>query len=210
MNAKLHGLTLTAPWSILCVAPVLDLAPLRVVALDRDVVLGEPLKKHETRGYRLTGTPRPLLIHTGKGDAGMRDVITKLGGGVRRFVDPFASALRACGYSDLDPWQVHYEEKVLSKEWGSGQVIKLGCVTGLVKVSHIISTTDAMFPSSQFSQGPAHSADHALGNWGPRRFAWRMTEPWLAPRPFHVRGMQSVWQVPEYIQYLLRDQGAAI
>lgn len=199
--SDLHGLTLTAPWGTLCVAPVLDTAPLEAIGF-LDATRGLPLKRHETRGYRLSGVPRRLLIHNGKGDGGMRDSITECRDGALRFVQPYAAALLACGYSDLDPWQLNYAEKMRVH---GGTAIQLGCVQGIVTVQHIISTVD-----HAASDGPVHALDRTLGNWAPRRFAWRMADPWVVPKPFHVRGMQSVWHVPEYIRVLLRDQGAAI
>lgn len=202
--SDLHGLTLTAPWGTLCVAPVIDTAPLEAIGF-LDAVVGVPLKIHETRGYRLSGTPRRLLIHNGKGNAGMRDSITERGAdGVYRFVQPYAAALRACGYSDLDPWQLGYDRLVAEREEG-GNAIQLGFIQGLVTVARIVSTT-----SQDPADWPAHAIDKALGNWEPRRFGWRLQDQWVLPRPFHARGMQAVWKVPEYIQGFLRDQGAVI
>jgi hypothetical protein len=199
--SDLHAITLTAPWGTLCVAPVIDLAPLKAAGIHCGAI-GEPLKLHETRGYRLGGGVRRLMIHNGKGDAGMRESITERRDGAWRFVDPYAAALRACGYSDLDPWQAGYANATANHIVG-GRPIQLGFVQGLVTVPHIISTTDPAY-------GPAHQIDRLLGNWEPRRFAWRLTNQWLVPKPFHARGMQSVWKVPDYIQEALRGQGGVI
>jgi hypothetical protein len=196
----LHGLTLTVPWGTLSVAPVITTAPLEAIGF-LDATIGVPLKLHETRGYRLKDAPRRLLIHNGKGDAGFRESIVERRDNAWRFIQPYAAALRACGYSDLDPWYPNYEERVRSE--GPLNVIRLGYVQGLVTVTRCISTTDP-------EHGPAHELDRALGNWQPKRFGWRMEDQWVVPRPFHARGMQAVWHVPEYIQAMLRERGAAI
>lgn len=199
----LSAITLTAPWAQLCVAPLLRSRMATSPYFDA-CAPATPLKQHETRGYRLTDTPRRLVIHSGKGDGGMRRSITEGtcaqidGQEVSHFVDPYAAALRATGYSTLDPWQMHYEKFLQRLGPEDGKQLMLGYVVGLVTVTKMVATGVGQ---------PAHDMDRALGNWKPNRWAWKLEEPFMLERPFHARGFQSLWKVADYQQAMIREQG---
>lgn len=194
---QLSALTLTEPWSTLCLAPLKFNHPAQSPE-EYDLFVGinpgQPLKLHETRGYRLSGTPRRIVIHAGQGAGGMRDATCDHFG---RFTAPYARALEVTGYSSYDPWQLKYEE-LRRKNQPTLKSLALGCIIGLVTVTRMVSTGVG---------SPAHAIDRALGNWAPGRWAWQLTEPWMLEKPFHARGYQSVWKVMDHQAALIREQG---
>jgi hypothetical protein len=195
------AITLTQPWAILSVAPVVDLHMQRMVGqAHRPPALysmraGQPPKIHETRQYRLGNPlPRRMAIHAGQGAAGLRwticqprQLFTEQGRDVHAstFVEPYRTALEAVGYSFLDPWQMHYEEmrRLLHPTL---KTLPLGRIVGVVTIANVIRTDSKMW---------AHAMDYALGNWESGRHAWTMLEPACLSQSIVARGYQSIWKL---------------
>lgn len=221
----MYSITLTQPFATLCVAPLLrDLVLLRSWFPDEmlrsvdgpvRIAAGAPAKLNETRSFRPHAAavgPR-VVIHAGKGDAGQRSALIDSTTG--RLREPYASAVKACGFSDKDPWTA--DAAYRRAEWrlatpehrlqladGGHQPLPLGAAVGLVTFTgaeHTIRWWNLK------SLGKTHEADWLLGNWAPQRFAWHMDNPALIPVPVPCRGFQMIWKTDAATDAAITAQG---
>lgn len=85
---------------------------------------------------------------------------------------PFCYALARAGY-------LHPKE------------LPLGAIVGIVTLTGCTSTTDALEGIS--------AEEHAFGDYGPGRFAWRLTEALRFNEPIPCKGALGLWKVPDEI-----------
>jgi len=72
-----------------------------------------------------------------------------------------------------------------------------GALIGIVTLVECISTADAL-------EG-IDAAEHAFGNYGRGRFAWKLTEAVKLVQPIPCRGALGLWKAPEEIVESLKS-----
>lgn len=82
--------------------------------------------------------------------------------------EPFYEVLELCGYEGWDE-------------------LPLGQILGTVQLTDVRST------ASVRRELDSHEIELAFGDFGPRRFAWRLREPIKLETPIPYRGTQGLW-----------------
>jgi hypothetical protein len=173
----MKALTLTQPWSSLCVAP------------DPDETW-RAVKPIETRSWRLLQKHLPLrlAIHAAAGiTREVRDLVSERSrtGPGRVFRGVYREALLRAGLPVVDPWSP-------TSSPGHGS-LALGAIVGAVTVVGCAPTDQI---AAEWRRGEVSNLVFALGDFSPGRWAWVFTQPVIFERPLACKGAQGLWTVP--------------
>lgn len=167
LSAALRVAALWQPWASLCVAP--DPAH-----------GGAPAKVHETRSWFPRGElPLFIAIHATK----KLDGENKLAFSEPRFRD----ALKRCGFFPGDPRP--FLERKLTPPAGL-RPVPLGAIVGVATVVSFRATETVAGGMAHRFTGE-HEDDQAFGNYGPKRYAWRLADALMLPKPVAHSGRQE-------------------
>lgn len=164
----LSVLALWEPWGILLVAS----------DPDHD---GEPPKRHETRHWAPRNSlPFCIAVHASKKfDKENREPFTS---------EPYRRILKRCGYYPGDPRE--FVRRGIRPPGGL-KPVPLGAIVGLATVVEVVPTgIDTGFGMTGRFTG-ADADDHALGSYGPNRYAWRCADAIPLPEPIAHTGRQD-------------------
>jgi hypothetical protein len=192
------GITLTEPWAIVSVhAPLTRLLP---------------FKTWETRdkGFPLKESMLPLrvVMHAGKGDAGMRSSI--IDAERHRFRNPYAWCLESLGYSTRDPWYKKWDGDYEVAPDGSKRImVPMASAVGFVTFDHVMST-DAFMDANARTPKDHDAVNFVLGNYQPGRICMRMTDAVKFPQPIPCKGALGLWTVPDDVLAAIEAQGVAL
>jgi hypothetical protein len=195
----MRALTLSQPW-----------ATLHVVACD--LTNGDRAKTIESRGWRyydhgIVDTER-VAIHAGKGiDRPTRDAISDRA----KFREPFASLLRGCGYSKLDPWDRDYASNFEMRgdaayslsERAYLKPLPLGAVVGALRYRFCLPGIEIR---NMVDRGQLSPVELQLGTYVGDAPRWGfVSDEAIAVTPIPMRGYQKFWRLPEEIARQLAD-----
>lgn len=203
----MRALTLTQPWATLHVATAFN---------------GVRPKEIESRSWRVLdfNPNEDVAIHAGKGIA--RELREMVSDG-KYFREPFRYALRACGYSTLDPWRPDYLENFIgphsvrarSSDMGVSAYSKaeelhlnplpLAAVVGTVRYFDVRRGYEII---KLVEADQVKELELALGFYdesqGQRRYGFRSHLPQHFSEPVPCRGHQQFWRLPEDIERQVR------
>lgn len=153
----------------------------------------DPPKQHETRSWPPPKAllPLELAIHAGKVcPPDVRDALIDEG----LLVEPYSTIVSLLEYTTRDPWRQSRGQQTNVRE------LPLAAVVGVVTVTKVYKTTGVS----------PESFDGDLGDFTIGRFAWKMENAIALHRPVPCRGFQGIWQLPDDVERLVREQLAQV
>lgn len=137
------------------------------------VILGA--KKFETRNWKLNGSkvPSDLYIHSSF-----------------RVPHDFFEVMAREPFKQFDYFFI--KDKAV--------VCPVGSIIGKVRVTRQDTTVDWIFDHTMHGLGKLNrkwEMEHAFGDYGPNRYAWKLEDPIRLPEPVRCKGSLGRWLIPE-------------